>query len=169
MGNYPMADGNFRVDAIDKSLLAKLQKDVSPSIETIAEAVNLSRNACWRRIKQLEESGIIHSRVVLLDPAKIGLHLDAFIAISTSTHAPDWLASFAKAIQDIPEIIGAYRITGSTDYLLHAVLPDIAGYDRLYKKLISRIPLTDVSASFVMEKIKETNVLPLAYAETGKA
>lgn len=161
-----MPEPNVRMDAIDKSLLAKLQKDVSPSIETIADAVHLSRNACWRRIKQLEESGVIHSRVALVDPAKIGLHLDAFISISTSTHEPNWLAAFAKAIQDIPEIIGAYRTTGSTDYLLHAVLPDIAGYDRLYKKLISRIALNDVSASFVMEKIKETNVLPLTYAET---
>jgi len=152
------------MDSIDKSLLARLQKDVSPSIETIADAVHLSRNACWRRIKQLEESGVIQAKVALLDPAKIGLHLDAFISISTSTHDPNWLAAFSKAIQDIPEIIGAYRTTGSTDYLLHAVLPDIAGYDRLYKKLISRIALNDVSASFVMEKMKETNVLPLTYA-----
>ena len=141
------------------------QRDASISIEDLAEKIHLSRNACWRRVKQLEERGIIRSRVVLVDQAKINLGLTAFIAIRTSQHDAKWLDRFRAAVRDIPEIIGVYRTTGETDYMLQAVVPDIAGYDRLYKRLIAKIPLTDVSSSFVMEKIKETTVLPLDYAD----
>lgn len=151
-------------DPIDRAILGELQRDSDVSIETLAERVHLSRNACWRRIKLLEEAGIIRGRVALLDAAKLNLRLTAFIAIRTSHHDADWLAKFAAATRDIPEIVAVYRTTGDTDYLLHAVIPDIEGYDRLYKRLIAKIALSDVSASFVMEKIKETTALPLDHA-----
>ena len=152
------------MDDKDLGILRQLQRDASISIEDLAEKIHLSRNACWRRVKQLEERGIIRSRVVLVDQAKINLGLTAFIAIRTSQHDAKWLDRFSAAVRDIPEIIGVYRTTGETDYMLQAVVPDIAGYDRLYKRLIAKIPLTDVSSSFVMEKIKETTALPLDYA-----
>lgn len=125
--------------------------------------MHLSRNACWRRVKQLEDQGIIRARVALLDPAKLNLGLTAFIAIRTSAHDQAWLDQFSAAVRGIPEIIGVYRTTGETDYMLHAVVPDIAGYDQLYKRLIAKVPLTDVSSFFVMEKVKETTELPLGY------
>src|SRR5262245_42395601 len=152
------------IDPKDREILDHLQRDSSQSIEELAGAVHLSRNACWRRIKILEEEGIIRGRVVLLDQARINLGLTAFIAVRTAQHEPKWLEKFSAAVGDIPEIIGAYRTTGETDYLLHAVVSDIAGYDRLYKRLITKIALTDVSSSFVMEKIKETTALPLDHA-----
>ncbi len=152
-------------DSIDRAILVALQGDSSLSIEEVAERVHLSRNACWRRVKKLEDDGVIRGRVALLNPEKVNLGLTAFISIRTVHHEPDWLKSFSAAVRDIPEIIAVYRTTGETDYLLHAVVPDIAGYDQLYKRLIARISLTDVAASFVMEKIKETTVLPLAYME----
>jgi Lrp/AsnC family transcriptional regulator len=152
------------MDAKDHAILRELQRDTSISIEALAQRVHLSRNACWRRVKQLEDDGIIRARVALLDPAKINLGLTAFIAIRTAQHDEKWLDRFNAAVRDIPEIIGVYRTTGETDYMLHAVVPDIAGYDGLYKRLIARIALTDVSSSFVMEKIKETTELPLNYA-----
>jgi Lrp/AsnC family transcriptional regulator len=135
------------------------------SIEDLAAKVNLSRNACWRRIKVLEEQGIIRARVALLDPEKLNLGLTAFIAIRTAQHDQAWLDRFSAAVRDIPEITGAFRTTGETDYVLKAAVPDIAGYDRLYKRLIAKVPLTDVSAFFVMEKVKETTALPLDFAE----
>jgi Lrp/AsnC family transcriptional regulator len=153
------------MDDKDRRILRELQRDASVSIEDLAEKIHLSRNACWRRVKRLEEQGILRARVALLDPAKINLGLTAFIAIRTSQHDAKWLERFSAAVRDIPEIIGVYRTTGETDYMLHAVVPDIAGYDRLYKRLIGKIPLTDVASSFVMEKIKETTVLPLDYAD----
>lgn len=152
------------MDDRDKQILREIQRDASLSIEDLAARVNLSRNACWRRVKLLEEKGVIRARVALLDPARLNLGLTAFIAIRTSSHDQAWLDSFSVAMRDIPEIIGVYRTTGETDYMLQAVVPDIAGYDQLYKRLIAKVPLTDVSSFFVMEKVKETTELPLGYA-----
>ena len=153
------------LDTKDRAILREIQRDATQSIELLADQVNLSRNACWRRVKALEENGTIRARVALLDASKLNLGLTAFIAIKTAQHDPQWLEKFASAVMDIPEIIGVYRTTGDTDYLLQAVVPDIAGYDQLYKRLIAKIALTDVSSSFVMEKIKETTALPLDYAD----
>ena len=149
------------LDKTDRAILAELQRDATLTVDELAERITLSRNACWRRIKALEEAGIIKSRVALLDAAKLGLGLTAFIAIRTAQHEEKWLEKFSRAVRELPEIIGVYRTTGETDYLLQAVVSDIAGYDDLYKRLIARIALTDVSASFVMEKIKETTALPI--------
>jgi Lrp/AsnC family transcriptional regulator len=149
------------LDKSDRTILAELQRDAGLTVDQLAERIHLSRNACWRRIKALEETGVIKGRVALLDAAKLGLRLTAFIAIRTAQHEEKWLEKFSRAVREFPEIIGVYRTTGETDYLLQAVVSDIAGYDQLYKRLIARISLTDVSASFVMEKIKETTALPI--------
>jgi Lrp/AsnC family transcriptional regulator len=153
------------MDSQDRQILRELQSDATQSLEDIAAKANLSRNACWRRVKALEASGIIRNRVALLDPARLNLALMAFIAIRTSQHDQTWLDRFSAAVRDMPEIVGVYRTTGETDYMLQAVVPDIAGYDRLYKRLIAKVPLTDVSSFFVMEKVKETTALPLDYAD----
>jgi len=152
------------LDPRDRRLLAELQRNASQSIEELAGKVNLSRNACWRRVKMLEEDGVIVGRVALLSSEKLNLGLTAFIAVKTAQHDPKWLEKFASALSDFPEIVGVYRTTGETDYLMQAVVPDMKGYDRLYKRIIARIPLSDVSSSFVMEKIKETTALPLDHA-----
>jgi len=153
------------IDPKDSDILRELQRDCNQPIETLAAKVHLSRNACWRRIKILEDEGVIRGRVALVDSTRINLGVTAFIAIKTAHHEPKWLEKFSAAVRTIPEIVGVYRTTGDTDYLLQAVVPDIAGYDRLYKRLIAKIPLTDVSSSFVMEKIKETTALPLDYVD----
>jgi Lrp/AsnC family transcriptional regulator len=152
------------LDPKDRRILAELQRDAAQSIEELAGKVNLSRNACWRRVKVLEEEGVILGRVTLLNSEKLNLGLAAFIAVKTAQHDPKWLEKFAAVLAEFPEITGAYRTTGETDYLLQVVVPDMKGYDRLYKRIIARIPLSDVSSSFVMEKIKETTVLPLDQA-----
>jgi Lrp/AsnC family transcriptional regulator len=95
------------VDDKDRRILAQLQSDAGQSIEDLAAKVNLSRNACWRRIKVLEEQGIIRARVALLDPEKLNLGLTAFIAIRTAQHDQAWLDRFSAAVRDIPEITGA--------------------------------------------------------------
>lgn len=149
------------LDKTDRAILTELQRDAGLTVDQLAERIHLSRNACWRRVKALEEAGVIKGRVALLDAAKLGLGLTAFIAIRTAQHEEKWLEKFSRAVREFPEIIGVYRTTGETDYLLQAVISDIAGYDQLYKRLIARVALTDVSASFVMEKIKETTALPI--------
>lgn len=151
------------LDATDKSLLRHVQQDASLSIEQLAERVNLSRNACWRRLRRLEDEGVIRARVALADPVKLNLELTVFIAVRTSRHDADWATRFHQAVQDIPELLGVYRTAGEIDYILHARVPNVAAYDRLYKKLTARIEMQDVSASFVMEEIKEVTALPLDF------
>jgi Lrp/AsnC family transcriptional regulator len=155
-------------DEIDRKILNLLQRDSSLSLEALAASVHLSRNACWRRIKQMEESGLIRARVALLDARKLNVGLTAFIALRATEHTPAWLTRFARAVKDIPEIIGTYRMTGDIDYLLIAVIPDVAAYDGLYKRLIEKVPLADVSSSFVMEEIKATTALPLRYMDAKR-
>jgi Lrp/AsnC family transcriptional regulator len=152
------------MDDTDRKLLDILQRDAALSLDELSERVALSRNACWRRVKRLEDDGIIKARVTLLDAGRINVGLTAFIALRTTEHSATWLDQFSKAVRDIPEIVGVYRMTGDVDYLLQAVIPDVAAYDRLYKRLIGKITLADVSSSFVMEEIKTTTVLPLDYA-----
>ena len=149
------------LDTIDRKLLNTLQEDATLPLDAISDTVGLSRNACWRRIKALEQSGVIQRRVTLLNPDALGLGLMVFMMIRTSTHTPDWLDKFRKATQAMPEIMGAYRMTGDLDYLIRARVADMADYDRLYQSLIRRVDLSDVSASFVMEHIKDTHHLPV--------
>jgi Lrp/AsnC family transcriptional regulator len=150
-----------KLDDLDRRLLDQLQRDASLSLDALGEAAGLSRNACWRRIKALEAAGIIKARVTLLDPEKLGLGLMVFMMVRTNAHEPGWLEAFSSATRSMPEILGVHRMTGDLDYLIRARVADMAGYDRLYQRLIRRIPLSDVSASFVMEDIKDTHRLPL--------
>ncbi len=149
-------------DTFDARILRLLQADAEMPLEAIGDRVGLSRNAVWRRVKALEASGVIRARVALLDPERLGLGLTVFMLIRTARHTPDWLDQFARAARDIPEILGAYRMTGDLDYLIRARVSDVKDYDRLYQMLVRRIELADVSASFVMEELKETTALPVA-------
>ena len=149
------------IDTLDHKILAELQRNCDISLDALGERIGLSRNACWRRIKALEAAGIIRARVALLDPAKLGLGLTVFIQVRTDRHDAEWLSKFARATRAMPEIQGAYRMTGDLDYLIRARVADVAGYDRLYQRLIERVALSDVSASFVMEEIKDTTELPI--------
>ena len=149
------------LDDPDRRILEELQRDASQSLDALGEAVNLSRNACWRRVRALEAAGVIKGRVTLLDAKKLGLGLTVFMLIRTNAHAPDWLDRFSTATRDMPQILGVYRMTGDLDYLIRARVADMEDYDRLYQRLIRKVSLSDVSASFVMEEIKETTQLPL--------
>ena len=150
-----------KLDTIDHRILTILQQDATRSVYAISDAVSLSRNACWRRIKAMEGSGIIRARVALLDPIKIGCPLSALVLIRTDHHSDTWRRDFASAVAALPEIISAQRMTGDLDYVLMVRLADVAAYDVFYKRLTSRISVSDISASFVMENIKDITALPL--------
>ncbi|HCP80724.1 MAG TPA: transcriptional regulator [Octadecabacter sp.] len=152
---------NANLDTIDHRILGILQKDATESVDAISEQVALSRNACWRRIKAMEASGIIRARVALLDPIKIGCPLTVLVLIRTDHHSDAWRKDFAVAVAALPEITSAQRMTGDLDYVLTVRLADVAAYDTFYKRLTSRISVSDISASFVMEDIKDTTALPL--------
>ncbi|SFR97689.1 Lrp/AsnC family transcriptional regulator [Yoonia litorea] len=149
------------IDDIDRKILSILQKDASLSVDDVSATVNLSRNACWRRIKALEERGVIRGRVALVDAASVGVPLTAMVLIRTSKHDDIWMKDFQSALQLFPEVVGAYRMTGDLDYVLRVRVADVPAYDAFYKRLTSRISVSDISASFVMEEIKETTAVPL--------
>jgi Lrp/AsnC family transcriptional regulator len=148
------------IDPIDRAILRLIATDSSLSLNDIADKVGLTATPCWKRIKRMEEAGIILSRVALLDADKLGLPVSVFVSIETSDHSADWLATFAKTIAATPEIVGAWRMSGDVDYLLHVIVPDIAAYDAFYKKLINAVPLRNVSSRFAMERMKH-GALPI--------
>ncbi len=149
------------IDKIDRAILNALQKDASLSVDEVSAAVHLSRNACWRRIKALEDRGVIKGRVALIDPASVGVPLTVMVLIRTNKHDEMWMKDFQSALQAFPEVVGAYRMTGDLDYVLRVRVADVPAYDAFYKRLTSRISVSDISASFVMEEIKETTAVPL--------
>ena len=149
------------MDAIDRKILAVVQEDASLSVAEIGQRVGLSSTPCWKRIQRLEADGVITRRVALIDPDKIGLGITVFVSIETGDHSQDWLERFAEVVGAMPEVMEFYRMAGDVDYMLRVVVPDIAGYDAFYKKLIATVPLKNVTSRFAMERIKSTTALPI--------
>jgi len=149
------------IDNFDIRILEILQTDASTSMDDLADHVNLSRNACWRRVKRLEQDGVIRVRVALLDPDALDCALTAIVMLKASAHAADWIARFNRAVAALPQIVSAHRMAGDIDYVLKIRVADMSEYDTFYKELTARVPLSDISASFVMEDIKDTTALPL--------
>jgi Lrp/AsnC family transcriptional regulator len=150
------------MDAIDRKILAVLQENAALSVAEIGSRVGLSSTPCWKRIQRLEADGVIQKRVAIIDQDSIGLGISVFVSIETGDHSQDWLDKFAKTVTAMPEVMEFYRMAGDVDYMLRVVVPDIQGWDRLYKKLIAAIPLKNVTSRFAMEKIKSTTALPLS-------
>jgi Lrp/AsnC family transcriptional regulator len=152
------------LDATDRKILRLLQQDAALPLAEIAAAVGLTTSPCWKRIKRLEEAGVIRGRVAIVDPAKVGLPLTAFVEIETGDHSPEWLSRFADAIARMPEVLDCWRMAGDVDYLLRVVVPDMAAYDAFYRRLIAAAPLKNVSSRFAMEHVKSGTPLPIAEA-----
>jgi Lrp/AsnC family transcriptional regulator len=150
------------MDAIDRKILAVLQKDASLSVAEIGNRVGLSSTPCWKRIQRLEADGVIQRRVAVVDQDKLGLGVTVFVSIETGDHSEDWLRKFAEVVAALPEVMEFYRMAGDVDYMLRVVVPDIPGYDAFYKRLIATVPLKNVTSRFAMEKIKSTTELPIA-------
>lgn len=151
------------MDRLDRKILRLLQEDATLAVADIAKKVGLSTTPCWRRIQKLEEDGVIKRRVAVLDPTKINTRVTVFVSIRTNAHNPEWLRRFSEVISEFPEVVEFYRMSGAVDYLLKVVVPDIAAYDAVYKRLIAKIEISDVSSAFAMEQIKYTTQLPLDY------
>ncbi len=153
------------MDRIDRKILACLQEDAALPVAEVAERVGLSTTPCWRRIQNLEKAGVIRRRVALLDAAKLNCGVTVFVRLRTSQHNYTWLEKFSKAVERMEEVVEFYRMSGDIDYLLRIVVPDIASYDAVYKRLIKAADFIEVSSSFALEEIKYTTALPLRYAD----
>jgi Lrp/AsnC family transcriptional regulator len=152
------------MDKLDKKILSLLQKDASLTAQEVADRIGLSKAPCWRRIQRLQESGVIRETVALLDARRLNVGTTVFVTIKAASHSAGWFERFVKVVRDLPEVTELHRMSGDVDYLLRVVVPDIEGYDRVYKKLIASLEMLDVSASFSLETIKSTTALPLDYA-----
>lgn len=151
----------IELDRIDRSLLSALQEDSTLSIAALGERVGLSSTPCWKRLRRLEDAGVIARRVAVLDRHKVGLPVTVFVSVRTTQHDEKWLAQFAAAVVALPEVQEVHRMSGDVDYLLKVATTDIDGYDRFYKRLIRIAPLTGVSSAFSMEQMKFSTALPL--------
>ena len=149
------------MDATDRKILAILQDDASLSVADVAARVNLSQTPCWRRIQKLTDSGVITKRVALVDPDALGLGLTVFVEIETGDHSQEWLGKFAAAIKEMPEVMEIYRMAGDVDYMLRITVPSMAAVDTFYQRLISLVPLKNVTSRFAMERVKYTTAYPV--------
>ena len=155
------------MDAVDRKILAVVQEDASLSVAEVGQRVGLSSTPCWKRLQRLEADGVIIRRVALVNPDKLGLGITVFVSVETNDHSQEWLKRFAEVVGAMPEVMEFYRMAGDVDYMLRVVVPDMAGYDAFYKKLIGTVPLKNVTSRFAMERIKQTTALPIADARTA--
>ena len=155
----------MKLDAIDRKLLEMLQLDCDTPIAELAAAVQLSTTPCWRRVQRMKDAGVITGNVALVAPKSVNVGVTVFVNIKTNQHSQAWFDRFHATVESIPEVVEFYRMSGDVDYLLRIVVPDIAAYDGVYKRLIAGTQLFDVSSSFAMEQLKFTTALPLRYAD----
>jgi Lrp/AsnC family transcriptional regulator len=155
----------YLMDKLDKKILEQLQKNAGLTAAELADRIGLSKAPCWRRIKRLEEQGIIKQTVALLDAHSLNVGTTVFVTLKTGNHSEAWFERFVKAVKDIPEVTEIHRMSGDVDYLMRIVVPDIDAYDVVYKRLIASVEFQDVSASFALETIKYTTALPLNYVK----
>ncbi|WP_170420242.1 Lrp/AsnC family transcriptional regulator [Ruegeria arenilitoris] len=152
---------NEKIDQIDKRLLRELQKDATLSQRELAERVGLSQNACWRRLKALNDAGVLTGSTARITREKLGLNLVVFVMLRTRHHSAEWLQAFRSHVLTIPEVVDFHRIGGDYDYQLRVVTQDMATYDKVYQRLIEKVELDSVTSYFAMEAIAEDSPLPI--------
>lgn len=152
------------LDDRDRKLLSLLQTNAETPVSELAELVALSPSACSRRIARLKDEGYVAGCMAQLDRAKIGLPTTVFVIVRTGQHSHAWLSAFHDAVAGIPEIVEVHRLTGNFDYILKLVLPNVEYYDVIYKQLVAKVEMFDMSAYISMETVKQETALPTRYA-----
>ncbi|HSD55103.1 MAG TPA: Lrp/AsnC family transcriptional regulator [Burkholderiales bacterium] len=152
------------LDRTDRKILDLLQRDGRLSNVELAEKVALSPSPCLRRVRALEESGVVRQYVALLDPARVGLALLAYVNVKLEKRGKMPIDDFSKAVQAWPEVVACYSMTGEMDYLLRVQVEDLDHYTRfMMDRLLKQAGVLDVKSNFVLERIKDTTALPLAH------
>ncbi|GLT14243.1 transcriptional regulator [Vibrio algivorus] len=150
------------LDKVDKTLLNMLQQDATVSLQDLADTVNLTTTPCWKRLKRLEEQGMIDKKVALLNPEVLGLSFVAFALIKTNNHSNEWYQAFVDTVSEFPEVMEFYRMAGEFDYMMKVLVSDMKAYDEFYKKLVNSVEgISNVTSTFAMESIKYTTALPI--------
>lgn len=154
--------GSADLDDTDKRILAALQEDGRLTNVELAERVGLSPSPCLRRVRILEDAGIIRGYQAVVDQAAVGLPVSVFVSVKLEKQREDALQRFEKAVRAFPEVLECYLMTGSRDYLLRVVAKDLADYERFLKATLTRIDgVASIESSFALAQVKHTAVLPL--------
>jgi len=150
------------LDSYEKMILRELQRDASQSTAQIAEKVGLSASPCWRRIDRLEREGVIRGRVALVDRRKVGLAAHIFAQVRLNAHGRANLDEFSNAIRGFPEVLDAYVLMGTTDFMLRIVARDIEAYERFFFEKLSKLSgIQEITSTVALSEIKSTQELPL--------
>ncbi|MGC9371500.1 MAG: Lrp/AsnC family transcriptional regulator [Paracoccaceae bacterium] len=152
---------SLKLDAIDRKILAELQRDASLSLDEIAKRVGSSKTPVWNRIRKMREGGVIQRQTVLLDPEALGLEACFFVLIRTAEHDAEWQGKFLDALNARPEVLEAHRLAGDIDYILKVRVKNARAYDAFYQALIADVKIHNVTALLSMEEIKSTTILPV--------
>lgn len=150
------------MDTIDRRILSELQDNADLSMQELGDRIGLSHTPCWRRVKRLEERGIVKGRVALLDAEQLDLAVNVFVNVSLRRHQENALNRFETAVQDVPEIVECYSVSGETDFLLRVVVADVTAYERLVKATLVHLPeVGNLTSTFALRQVKYTTALPL--------
>jgi Lrp/AsnC family leucine-responsive transcriptional regulator len=149
-------------DELDHKILASLQTNGRMSLADLSAKVGLSHSPCLRRVRNLERTGVITRYVAVLDQRRVGLPVSVFVSIKLEKQKQESLDRFAKAVERWPEVLECYLMTGSRDYWLRVVVPDLEAYERFVKQKLTRLEgIASIESSFALEQVKYTNVLPI--------
>ncbi|WP_431858585.1 Lrp/AsnC family transcriptional regulator [Azospirillum sp.] len=153
-----------KLDRVDRRILALLQQDSRQPNNELAERVGLSPSPCLRRVKALEDAGVITGYVALVDPASVDLPVNVFISVSLERQVEERIDAFENAVMNRPEVLECYLMTGDADYLLRVVVPDLASYERFLKEHLTRIPgVASIRSSFALKQVRYRTALPLGH------
>ena len=154
------------LDDLDRKILTSLQENARISNAELAETVGLSPSPCWRRVRALEEAGVVRKYATILEPKVIGLPVSVFVSITLEKQVEDWLGRFESALQDRPEVMECYLMTGEFDYLLRVVVPDLEAYEKFVLEHLTRIPgIAGIKSSFALKQVQYKTALPLGHLE----
>lgn len=154
-----------RIDKVDADILARLQGDGRLSNARLAEQVGLSETPCWRRLKRLEEDGVIEGYQAVVNRRALGLGVMAFVQLTCSQHDEQTTAAFQKAIEASPQVLSCHNTTGDADFLLQVVAEDLDDYSRFVERVIRRLPgVTSIRSSLSLRELKSSNRLPIPEA-----
>lgn len=150
------------LDRQDVVLLNELQRDSHQTVQQLAERVGLSSTPCWKRIKEMEGSGVIRGYTALIDREKVGLALCVIAELNLTRHNQDVVAQFEQEVADCPHIVGCYATTGQADYVIKVLMPDIKSYERFLHETVFKLPgVTHVRSSVVLKEVKAEMRLPI--------
>lgn len=151
------------LDAIDRRLLDALQENGRLAVTDLAEQVGLTASPCLRRLKNLEQNGVIRGYAALVDQDKVGLPVSVFVSVKLEMQREEALEAFERAVRDCPEVVECYLMTGPRDYLLRVVASDLSAYERFLKETLTRVEgVASIESSFALAQVKHANALPIA-------